>query len=54
MKAILIFNSPQEAIQAGFKVMSPYPDSEGFLHAYVDTEAGIAQALVRTGGQRAK
>ena len=46
-KGIVIFPSPSEAIRAGFQIESPYPDSEGFLHARIHTPAGWAWALVR-------
>lgn len=44
---IQIFNSVREAIRAGFMIESPFPDSEGFLHARICTNAGWAKALVR-------
>lgn len=47
MTGILIFNNVPEAIQAGYLIESPYPDSEGFLHARIRTAAGLALALVR-------
>jgi hypothetical protein len=47
---IQIFSNVTEAIRAGFMIESPYPDSEGFLHARTCTPAGWAQALVRTSG----
>jgi hypothetical protein len=47
MKGILIFNNVQEAIHAGYSILSPCPDSEGFLHARTRTAAGFALALVR-------
>ena len=47
MTGILIFNSTKEAIHAGYLIESPYPDSEGFLHARTRTAAGFALALVR-------
>lgn len=47
MFGILIFQSVTEAIRAGFTIESPYPDSEGFLHARIRTAAGFATALVR-------
>jgi hypothetical protein len=47
MSGILIFRSVVEAIQGGFQIESPYPDSEGFLHARTRTQNGWAVALVR-------
>lgn len=47
MSGILIFGSVVEAIQAGFQIESPHPDSEGFLHARIRTADGWAIALVR-------
>lgn len=44
---ITIFSTINEAIRAGFMLESPYPDSEGFLHARIRTTAGWALALVR-------
>jgi hypothetical protein len=44
---IQIFESVGEAINAGFMIESPIPDSEGFLHARIRTSAGWAKALVR-------
>jgi hypothetical protein len=44
---IQIFNSVREAVIAGFMIESPFPDSEGFLHARILTNAGWAKALVR-------
>jgi len=45
---IAIFRSVREAVRAGYTLESPYPDSEGFLHAHIHTAAGWAKALVRT------
>jgi hypothetical protein len=45
---IQVFSSIVEAIRAGYMIDSSYPDSEGFLHARIQTPAGWAQALVRT------
>jgi hypothetical protein len=45
---IQIFDSVREAVLAGFVIESPFPDSEGFLHARIHTNAGWATALVRT------
>ena len=47
---MLIFLSVSQAIKAGFIIESPFPDSEGFLHARLQTPAGWARALVRAGG----
>ena len=47
MTGIQIFNGVQDAIRAGYTIESPYPDSEGFLHACTRTPAGFAIALVR-------
>ncbi len=47
MSGIVIFGSVVEAIRAGFEVLSPHPDSEGFIHARIRTEKGWAVALVR-------
>ena len=44
---IQIFNSVREAVLAGFMIESPFPDSEGFLHGRIHTNAGWAKALVR-------
>ena len=44
---IQIFNSVREAVLAGFMIESPFPDSEGFLHARIHTNGGWAKALVR-------
>lgn len=44
---ITIFESVREALRAGYTLESPYPDSEGFLHARIHTAAGWAKALVR-------
>ncbi len=46
---IPIFKSVHEAVLAGFMIESPFPDSEGFLHARIRTNAGWAKALVRIG-----
>jgi hypothetical protein len=43
---IQIFKSVREAIRAGFMVVSPIPDAEGFLHAQIHTPAGWARALI--------
>jgi len=47
MTGILIFDNAQQAIHAGYLIESPYPDSEGFLHARTRMETGFALALVR-------
>jgi hypothetical protein len=47
MSGVLIFGSVVEALRAGFSILSPYPDSEGFLQARIRTERGWALALVR-------
>lgn len=44
---IQIFDSVREAVLAGFLIESAFPDSEGFLHARILTNAGWARALVR-------
>lgn len=44
---LLIFESVAAAIAAGYAIMSPYADSNGFLHARIRTSAGWALALVR-------
>ncbi len=44
---IVMFKNIQEAIRAGFLIESPIPDSEGFLHARMQTERGLAIALVQ-------
>lgn len=44
---ILIFNKIQDALHAGYSIESPYPDSEGFLHARMRTATALAMALVR-------
>jgi len=49
MMGIVIFNSLQDAIRAGYIIESLYPDSEGFLHARTREPRGWAKALVRTG-----
>ena len=43
---IAIFESVQVALRNGYTVESPFPDSEGFLHARIHTAAGWAKALV--------
>jgi len=43
---IAIFESVSDALRAGYTIESPYPDSEGFLHARIHTAAGWAKALV--------
>jgi hypothetical protein len=43
---IQIFQNVREAISAGFTIVSPIPDSEGYLHARIRTAAGWAIALV--------
>lgn len=48
---IQIFKSVKEAIRAGFMIDSPIPDSDGFLHAHIHTQAGWAQALVVPNGE---
>ena len=47
---IQIFSNVREALRAGYMIESPYPDTEGFLHARFHTPAGWARALVRTMG----
>ncbi len=47
MAGLLIFRSPEEALRAGFQILSIYPDREGFLPARMRTAAGWALALVR-------
>ncbi len=47
MNGILVFESVLAAIRAGFQIESPYPDSEGFLHARIRERSGWAVALVR-------
>lgn len=47
MTGLLVFETVLAAIAAGYHIMSPYPDSEGFLHARIRTTAGYAMALVR-------
>ena len=44
---IVIFPSVVAAIAAGYTILSPHADSEGFLHARIKTPAGFAAALVR-------
>ncbi len=44
---IVIFRSVQEALQAGYLIESPIPDSEGFLRARTQTAGGWAMALIR-------
>lgn len=51
MNGIVIFGSVPEALHAGFQILSPYPDSEGFLHARTRLSQGWAAALVRVEGQ---
>jgi hypothetical protein len=45
---ILIFNTSEEALHAGFMIESPIPDDEGFLHARIRTSNGWGRALIRT------
>jgi hypothetical protein len=45
---IQVFSSIAEAIRAGCTIDSSCPDSEGFLHARIQTPAGWAQVLIRT------
>jgi hypothetical protein len=47
MKGIQIFRSVREAITAGYVLESSIPDSEGFIHARIKTNAGWEKALVR-------
>lgn len=51
-QGMLIFNSVQAAIQAGFEMQSFYPDSEGMFKAEKTIDTGgrkqRAQALVRS------
>lgn len=44
---IVIFNSVEEAIRAGYIIESPIPDSEGFLPSRIRTESGWQKALIR-------
>ena len=46
---MFVFASVLEAIRAGYQIESPYPDSEGFLHARIHTARGWARALVAKG-----
>lgn len=46
---LVIFSSVAAAITAGYAIMSPHADSEGFLHARIHTSAGWSMALVRVG-----
>jgi hypothetical protein len=47
---IQIFSNVREALRAGYSIDSAFPDSEGFLHARIHTEAGWAGALVLVTG----
>lgn len=49
---IVIFNNVLEALQAGYLIESPIPDSEGFLRARTQTPSGWAMALIRMGAAR--
>lgn len=44
---IQVFPSVVAAIAAGYTILSPHADSEGFLQARIKTPAGYAAALVR-------
>lgn len=46
MNGLLVFKSVAEAIRAGYEIISPHADSEGYLHARIKTNAGFALALV--------
>ena len=47
MAGIVFFPNVAAAIAAGYEIERPaVPDSEGFLHARIQTERGWAQALV--------
>jgi hypothetical protein len=48
---IQIFESVREALRAGYLIDSPIPDSEGFIHARIQTAAGWARALVHPNGR---
>lgn len=49
---IVIFHSVIEALRAGYQILSPIPDSEGFLHARTKVDTShYALALVRVGSQ---
>lgn len=43
---LVIFDSVAAATRAGFEILSPHPDLEGFLHARTRTPKGWALALV--------
>ena len=47
MNGIHIFQSVEEAIRAGFEIVSPYPDGAGFLMARMRAGDLWALALVR-------
>lgn len=48
MSGLVIFNSVNEALRAGYEILRPaFPDSEGFLHARIMTGRGWAIALVK-------
>ena len=47
MNGIHIFPSVKQALQAGFDIISPYPDGEGFLMARMRASDLWALALVR-------
>jgi hypothetical protein len=47
MNGIQIFGSVSDALRAGFQILSPHPDSEGFLHARVRVADAWALALVK-------
>ena len=47
MIGIQIFSSMKDAQQAGFEVLSPYPDGEGFLMAQMRATGLWMLGLVR-------
>ena len=47
MKGIDLFPSVKEAVEAGFEILSPYPDGKGFLMARLRASDLWALALVR-------
>lgn len=44
---MIIFHSVLDAIRAGYQIVSPIPDNDGFIHARILTSDGWATALVR-------
>jgi len=47
MSGILMFDSVEAAIAAGFEILSAYRNSEGHLLARVRTSSGWALAVIR-------